>query len=147
MRIRWRRSPCDRRGGGELRSRDTLDLMTALDKDGRFHRDSWAGAILHPGKVSYREVSPVDSLHILIDGNHVSAHVDDVSPLVVRPDGTIRYAWGRVVAHNVAHVVADVARRLHGRHGEHRCHLHCEAVWVDDDGDVRTGTRAEVIAS
>lgn len=108
------------------------DLLTALEADRRFRRDSLLGGMLHPGKISYREVSPTDSLHILIDGNKVSAHVDDVSPLRVRPDGTTRYAWGRVVAHNLLVLISDAARRLRGQRGLQRCLLHCEVEWYDD---------------
>jgi hypothetical protein len=36
------------------------------------------------------------------------------------------------VAHNVAVLVADVSRRVHGLHGRQRCQLRCEAQMVDD---------------
>jgi hypothetical protein len=109
------------------------DLLKALESNRRFRRDSALGGIFHPGKISYREVSPTDSLHILIAGNQVSAHVDDVSPLRVQADGSSRYAWGRVVAHNLLVVIGDAARRLRGVHGVQRCHLHCEVEWFDDE--------------
>ncbi len=115
------------------------DLIRALEANTSFRRDSFWGGILHPGKVSYREVSTTDSLHILIDGaGDVSAHVDDVSPLRRRPDGSCRYAWGRVVAHNVLVVIEDAARRLRGVHGVQRCTLHCDVEWYDDE-DVPAG--------
>lgn len=109
------------------------DLLKALEANRRFRRDSVLGGIFHPGKISYRELSPTDSLHILIDGEGVSAHVDDVSPLRLRPDGSSRYAWGRVVAHNLLVVMGDAARRLRGVHGAQRCDLRCEVEWIDDD--------------
>ncbi len=31
-------------------------------------------------------------------------------------------------------MVADLGRRLRGVHGQERCNLECEAVWVDDEG-------------
>jgi hypothetical protein len=111
-----------------------LDLLKALETDRRFRKDSLLGGIFHLGKISYREVSATDSLHIVIDGDKVSAHVDDVSPLRRRADGSIRYAWGRVFAHNLLVVIEDAARRLRGLHGAQRCNLHCEAEWYDDDG-------------
>ena len=111
------------------------DLLKALEADGRFRRDSLLGAIFHPGKISYREVASTDSLHILIDGNNVSAHVDDVSPLRVAADGSSRYAWGRVVAHNLLVVISDAARRLRGLHGAQRCNLQCDVEWYDDDDE------------
>ncbi len=109
------------------------DLITALEADPRFRRDSLLGGIFHLGRISFREVSPVDSLHVVIRGERVSAHVDDVSPLVIRADGTTRYAWGRVVSHNLAVLVADVSRRIRGLAGDQRCNLRCEAVHVEDD--------------
>lgn len=110
------------------------DMIQALKVNSSFRRDSFWGGILHPGKVSYREVSATDSLHILIDrAGDVSAHVDDVSPLRRRPDGSCRYAWGRVLAHNLLVVIEDAARRLRGVHGVQRCTLHCDVEWYDDE--------------
>ncbi len=112
------------------------DLLKALEANGRFRRDSVMGGIFHPGKLSYREISPTDSLHILIEGDKVSAHVDEISPLRLRADGSSRYAWGRVVAHNLLVVLGDAARRLRGLHGAQRCNLHCQAEWFDDDTEI-----------
>jgi len=89
--------------------------------------------MFHPGRISFREISPEDSLHIIIDGNRVSAHVDEVSPLKEELGGAVGYSWTRVVAHNLSGCFADLGRRLHGRHGDQRCSLGCEIVWVDDD--------------
>jgi hypothetical protein len=112
------------------------DLIKALDANASFRRDSFWGGILHPGKVSYREVSATDSLHILIDrAGDVSAHVDDVSPLRRRSDGSCGYAWGRVLAHNALVVIEDAARRVRGVHGVQRCTLHCDVEWYDDDSE------------
>jgi len=109
-----------------------IDLVRALDGDERFHRDTRLGAILHPGTISFRELSATDSLHILIAGDRVSAHVDEISPLVMRADGSCRYSWGRVVAHNLVSAVTDVGRRVRGKHGHQRCNLRCQAEWVDE---------------
>jgi hypothetical protein len=76
---------------------------------------------------------PTDAVHISIDGTHVSAHVDDVSPVKAGSDGRARYSWPRVVVHNLFGIAGDVARRLRGRHGQQRCCLDCEVVWVDED--------------
>jgi hypothetical protein len=111
----------------------TCDLITALEANPRFRRDSVLGGIFHPGKISYRDVSPTNSVHVIIDGDRVSAHVDEISPLVVRADGTSKYAWSRVVAHNLLVMIADLARRARGQHRPDRCNLHCQAEWVDDD--------------
>lgn len=110
------------------------DLIKALDANATFHRDSFWGGILHLGKASYREVSATDSLHILVDSaGNVSAHVDDVSPLRRRADGSTTYAWGRVLAHNVLVVLEDAGRRLRGLHGIQRCTLRCDVEWCDDE--------------
>lgn len=122
--------PVNRSGGSDAR----CDLIKALEANTSFRRDSFWGGILHPGKASYREVSTTDSLHILIDGaGNVSAHVDDVSPLRRRGDGSTRYAWGRVLAHNVLVVMQDAARRLRGVAGVQRCTLHCDVEWYDEE--------------
>jgi hypothetical protein len=113
-----------------------FELIKALEADPSFRRDSVLGGIFHLGKVSYRETSPTDSVHIVIAGDRVSAHIDEVSPLRVRPDGTSRYAWGRVLAHNVLVVLGDAARRLRGQNGTQRCDLRCGVEWVDDDVEV-----------
>jgi hypothetical protein len=111
----------------------TCDLVKALAANPRFRRDTLMGGIFHLGRISFREISATDSLHIVITGDRVSAHVDDVSPLVVRPDGSYRYAWGRVVTHNLLVMLGDVARRVRGQHGRQRCDLRCQAEPVVDD--------------
>jgi hypothetical protein len=111
----------------------TCDLLKALEANPRFRRDSLLGGIFHLGRISYREVSATDSLHIVIAGEEISAHVDEVSPLRLRADGSSRYAWGRVLAHNVLVVLGDAAGRVRGRRGEQRCTLHCNVEWFDDD--------------
>jgi hypothetical protein len=114
----------------------TPDLIRALDADRRYRRDSRLGRVLHPGKISFREISPTDSLHILIKGDRVSAHVDEISPLLVAADGSCRYSWARIVAHNVVLAATEVARRVRGQVGHQRCDLRCEAEWVDDDQEI-----------
>ena len=127
--------PLDTSNADRLGSLAPCDLLKALEASSRFRRDSVLGGIFHPGKLSYREISPTDSLHILIDGAQVSAHVDEISPLRVRPAGSTRYAWGRVLAHNLLVVIGDAARRLRGLDGPQRCNLRCEAEWFEDDSD------------
>ena len=65
-----------------------LDLVRALEANDRFRRDTGLGGIFHPGKISYREISPTNSLHIVIDRDLVSAHVARISPLILRRDGS-----------------------------------------------------------
>ena len=69
---------------------DPQALARALDNDHRCRRDTGVGRLYHPGKISFREVSSTDSLHVIIDGSRVSAHVYRVSPLKPRPDGSAR---------------------------------------------------------
>ena len=109
-------------------------LIGALEASSRFRRDGRFGRIFHPGKVSYREVSPTNSLHVIVGGGRVSAHIDDVSPLRCAPDGSARYSWLPVLRHNLAGMLADVGRRVQGSHGHQRCNLTCESVWVDEEG-------------
>jgi NRPS condensation-like uncharacterized protein len=130
---RLRTRPEGANGGHVPTAAEPLSLYRALEASDRFHRDSLVGGIFHHGKISFREVSPTDSLHVILDGDRVSVHVDDVSPLRCGSDGSFRYAWGRVVAHNLASGVSDVGRRMRGLQGQQRCNLHCEAVWVDDE--------------
>lgn len=112
---------------------DVPSLERALDANPRFRRDSAMGRIFHPGRVSFREISTRDSLHVIIDGARVSAHVDEISPLDCNPATARQYRWDRVVAHNLAGIAADLRRRVTGHAGRHRCKLECEVVWVDED--------------
>ena len=116
-----------------LTSADPLALFRALERSDRFRRDTRLGGIFHTGKISFRELTPTDSLHIVIDGTRVSAHVDEISPLDFCEDGSVRYSLGRVLAHNVSVARGDLMRRLAGTHGAQRCNMACEVVWVDDD--------------
>lgn len=103
-------------------------LFSRLDATGLFHRDSRVGRVFHPGTVSYRQISQSDSLHIAVTPeNHVSVHVDRVSPLAF--DGS-RYTLVRVLHHNVTHGVDAWDRLRHRRSGDHRCELDCDIVAV-----------------
>lgn len=110
-------------------------LVKTLDASERFRRDTGIGRLYHWGKISFREVASTNSLHVIIDGNRVSAHVDEISPLRCERGGTGRYSLWAVVAHNVSGIRADLGRRLRGRHGEQRCNMECEVVWVDDEAE------------
>lgn len=119
-------------------------LVQSLEASGRFRRDTGLGGLYHWGKISYREVARRDSLHVIIDGNRVSAHVDEISPLSVEPGGARRYSFWAIVAHNISGIRADIGRRLQGRHGQQRCNMECEVVWVDDEPE---GADAETDSS
>jgi hypothetical protein len=111
-------------------------LVQALEENDRFRRDGRLSGIFHPGRISFRELSPQDSLHIVIDDGHVSAHVDEVCPIRCHPGAVARFTWSQVLAHNFAGVRADLKRRVKGLHGQQRCNLGCEVVWVDDEGSI-----------
>lgn len=119
---------------------DPAALFRHLDASGRFHRDTGIGRLFHPGQVSLRENVPNDSLHVVVEGNRVSAHVDRVSPLVVQPAGPSRYSVRRAAAHNVVGMAQDVVALLRGRQGDPRCELDCE--WVPNGGE--TSSEADV---
>lgn len=108
-------------------------MTKALERDPLFRRDTRLGLLYHRGKMSFRELSPTNSLHVVIDGNRVSAHVDRISPLRRRGDGSIGYSWARVLAHNLSGMTDDVVNALRGRRRRQRCRLECDLVWVDED--------------
>jgi hypothetical protein len=124
---------------GEVAPEHRPVLLASLESSDRFRRDRGIGNIFHAGKISYREATIVDSLHIVIDGNRVSAHVDEISPLRRKRDGTFGYSPVRILAHNLSGIVADVSRRVRGRHGQQRCNLECAAVWMPDGASSRAG--------
>lgn len=105
---------------------DPVALFRRLAGSGRFYRDKRVGRVYHPGALSLRENLANNSLHIVIDGNRISAHVDRVSPLGLRPERRPRYSLGRIALHNVAGIAADAGRLFRGRQGDHRCELNCE---------------------
>jgi hypothetical protein len=113
---------------------DPAALLRHLDASGHFHRDSRLGRLYHRGMVSLRENVPTESLHVSVDGNRVTAHVDEVSPLEVRSQGRSRYSLGRTLAHNLVGMTQDLLWLLRGREGDHRSELNCE--WVS--GSART---------
>jgi GNAT superfamily N-acetyltransferase len=118
---------------------DPVALLRHLDVSGHFHRDGRMGRIYHAGMVSLREDVPTDSLHVSVDGNRVTAHVDEVSPLAVDPDGPSRYSVPRAVAHNLSGMARDLVLLVRGRQGDHRCELDCE--WITAQG---AGASAEI---
>ncbi len=94
-----------------------------LERSDRFRRDTKLGRIFHRGKISFREKSATDSLHVVIDGTHVSAHIDRICPLDLNPDNSAHYSWAGVLAHNRSGMAGDVARLLGWRH--QRCDIGC----------------------
>ncbi|MDQ6798118.1 MAG: hypothetical protein M3011_08905, partial [Actinomycetota bacterium] len=114
-------------------------LFQNLAPDGRFRRDSRLGRLFHPRTVSYREARATDSVHLVVNDDKVSVHIDRFSPLAVQ--GTTswrRYAPVRMLAHGLVDVVGEITSVLRRRH-EHPHELVCERVWVDDDADPDDG--------
>ena len=116
---------------------DPVAYFRRLVSSGRFHRDSGFGRIYHPGSVSLRENAPADSLHIVVNGDHISAHVDKVSPLGEKPG----YSFQRTALHNVVGAAQDLVRLLRGRKGDHRSHLDCAWVWEGHQATPDTARR------
>jgi NRPS condensation-like uncharacterized protein len=107
---------------------DPAALLHHLDVSGHFHRDGRLGRLYHRGMVSLRENTQTDSLHVSVDGNHLAAHVDRVSPLSPDSDGASAYSFRQALAHNLAGMYEDLLWLLRGRQGDHRCELDCE--WI-----------------
>ncbi len=105
-----------------------------LESTGRFVRDSRLGGMFHAGKVSLREDSSKESLHVSLgQDNRVSIHIDRFSPLSERRAGGKRgYSARRVILHNVGIVIDYVILFFHRRFGEQRCELECEQVCADE---------------
>ena len=108
-------------------------MFRGLDTTGRFRRDGGIGRLFHPGTVSYRELVPENSLHVIVDGDEVSAHIDRFSPLAFTGGGPTDYSLWRAAVHNVWGAAKDVLRLLGGHRGDGRCDPACEWVDVDDD--------------
>lgn len=114
---------------------DPLGLVEHLRATGRFARDTKLGRLLHPGRVSLRELTAEDSLHLVLSSTRLSAHRDRFSPLRTGHDGWIaRYSLTRALAHLLG-IVLDGARRLvTGRMGAHRVELDCALTEVAEVG-------------
>lgn len=110
--------PGPRRPGITFESPDPTALVADLEASDRFCRDTTMGRLYHPNRVSYREISSHDSLHVSVgEGNQVSAHVDRHSPLATSRCGgpECRYSLLRIAAHNVSGMAADMWRVIRGR--------------------------------
>lgn len=122
-------------GLGELDGADPLGLAWALRATGRYCQDTRLGRLCHWGSVSIREAASTNSLHITVDGNRVSAHIDRLSPLDDSRShdwSSPRYRLRRVVAHVVAHIADALDYRLNGD----RCRrLELECSWEATDED------------
>lgn len=143
-------SAADDRGAQAETTGDPVGLLHELEASGRFVRDSGLGRILHPGKgkISYRQAVPENSLHIVINGNRVSAHIDRFSPLAFDANGrayyslrrAVRYSLRRILTHNLASI-ADIAWAVvSGDRADHRREFHCQR--TDPHASTAVGTPA-----
>lgn len=114
------------------RAEPAAEALRDLEARGVLCRDRGVGRVFHPGAVSYRETVRENALHVIVEGNRVSAHIDWVSPVAFTTDGTARYSVRRVAAHNLAGMAEDVLRVLGGRRPNNRCDPVGEWVDVDD---------------
>jgi NRPS condensation-like uncharacterized protein len=76
---------------------------------------------------------------VIIDGNHVSAHIDRICPLDLDPENSAHYSWAGVLAHNRSGMAGDIARVLGWRH--QRCDIGC-----DTEAEVQEQSIAELVA-
>lgn len=141
-----------RRPGVSFESPDPAALMANLEASDRFCRDTTIGRLYHPNRVSYREISAYDSLHVSVgDGNQVSAHVDRHSPLATRRCGgpECRYSLLRIAAHNVSGMAADMWRVVRGRRDNERGSGEGSEgeVSVDDQVLLRTAAPPDVVGT
>jgi NRPS condensation-like uncharacterized protein len=121
---------------------DPVALLRHLDVSGRFHRDGSFGRIFHRGMVSLRENVATDSLHVSVDGNRVTAHVDGISPLALDAQTRSPYSARRAAQHNLAGMAGDLVWLARGRQGDHSCELDCE--WESHDGEHASGAPASL---
>lgn len=98
---------------------DVEDPTRARDASRRYRRNCRLGRICHRGAVSYREVRSTDNFHVVTDVSRVSVHVDRISPLRRRPEGSVRVSPLRICALNLAGARDRLTRRL-------RCHFGAE---------------------
>src|SRR5204863_7206494 len=85
---------------------------------------------------SYRQLSPVDSVHVSVTpDDRLSVHIDRVSPLRVRAGGHCRYSVIRAIVHNVVAAAEAIGQLAGRRWGRQRCQLECHIVWVPDDDE------------
>ena len=66
----------------------------------------------------------------MIDGNHVSAHVDRVCPLDLDPHSPAHYSWAGVLGHNLSGMAGDAVRLLGWR--PHRCDTGCAGSDIEE---------------
>lgn len=93
---------------------DPVGLCRYIEATGRFRRDTSLGSLFHPRKVSYRELVPKGSLHIVVKGNRVSVHRDRHSPLSFSDSTGVQYSLWRTVAHNLSGMAEDLVGLLRG---------------------------------
>ncbi|MDQ4145005.1 MAG: hypothetical protein M3198_14945 [Actinomycetota bacterium] len=100
---------------------DADALMRELLESGNFCKDTGLGRIYHRRKVSLREISTTQSLHVSVRSDGLlSVHLDRISPAVGRKPGCddCRYSVPTVVRHNVTGIAEDFVRLLTRRRAQ-----------------------------
>ncbi len=142
--------PAPRRPGVSFESPDPAALVANLEASDRFCRDTTIGRLYHPNRVSYREISASDSLHVSVgEGNQVSAHVDRHSPLATTRCGgpECRYSLLRIAAHNVSGMAADMWRVVRRRRDNESGESGEGELPVDEQVLLRTAAPPDVVGT
>lgn len=127
--VRWWRG----RSKPSAAAGQTAGLFRDLEARGELHRDTGIGRIYHPGALSYREAVSENALHVIVRGDHVSAHIDRVSPIEFPEKGQAHYSIWRTAVHNLAGMAEGTMRALGARRPNSRCEPAGEWIEVDDD--------------
>ena len=101
-----------------FRSAGNRALVDALERSGDFCRDTRVGGVLHPGRLSYRQINRTPGLHITLEPkDRLTAHLDLAAPATGHAsDGRCVYRRSRAVKHVLIDVLPLVATR--GTHYE-----------------------------
>lgn len=89
-----------------FRSVGNRQLIDALERSGDFCRDTRVGGVLHPGRLSFRQINRTPGLHITLEPkDRLTAHLDLAAPAAgPGPDGRCVYRRSRALRH----VLVDV---------------------------------------
>lgn len=105
-------------------TRGNLPLLDVLARSRRFCRDTAVGGMLHPARISFREVRRRPGLHITLEPyDRISVHVDHETPAVGRKaDGSCRYTSLRTLRHIWRDVLPPPHSSMdhHGASSRHR---------------------------
>lgn len=109
-------------GGAYFTTEDNQAFLEDLLATGHFCRDTPGGGLLHPGKISVREIASGAGLHLSLgENNRIYVHVDSVCPAIgLTPEGTCRYDRFRSLSHMRREVFPLVMRSYNASSPEAR---------------------------